>query len=129
MAVTVIESSADLDGLHCWPGAHEARSYLRAPHRHRFVVSARVFVTHADRDVEWHDLRAMLRTSLSVCAKGSTSGGLYDFGSQSCEDLAVRVVDQLRLLHNVNVQRVSVSEDGEFTAHYYPTVPDPRTQS
>ena len=31
VAVTVIESSADLDGLHCWPGAHEARSYLRAP--------------------------------------------------------------------------------------------------
>ena len=129
MAVTVIEASADLDGLHCWPGAHEARSYLRSPHRHRFVVSARVFVTHGDRDVEWHDLRAMLRTSLSLCAHGSTSGGLFDFGSQSCEDLAVRVVDQLRLLHGVNVQRVSVSEDGEFTAMHYPTVPDPRAVS
>jgi hypothetical protein len=126
VAVTVIEADADVDGLHCWPNAHEARAYLRAPHRHRFVVSARVFVGHDDRDVEWHDLRALLRIALASCAGDrSPSNGLYDFGPQSCEQMAVWVATRLQQ-DGMRVQRVSVSEDGEFTAHHYPDVPDPR---
>lgn len=126
MAVTVIEASADVDGLHHWPNAHEARAYLRAPHRHRFVVSARVFVRHDDRDVEWHDLRAMLRIGLaSASGDRSPSNGLYDFGPQSCESMAEHVARYLAQ-HDLRVQRVSVSEDGEFTAHFYPDVPSPR---
>lgn len=124
MAVTVIEAGAEVDGLHCWPQAHEARSYLRSPHRHRFVVSARVFVQHPDRDMEWHDLRALLQTALLLCGNG-VANGLTDFGAQSCEALATRVADYLRL-RSLIVQRVSVSEDGEFTALHYPDVPDPR---
>lgn len=126
MAVTVIEASAELDGLHCWPGAHETRSYLRSPHRHRFVVAARVFVSHDDRDVEWHDLRDMLRLALSSAAGDRLSNGLYDFGPQSCEGIAEHVAAYLTASHRLRVQRVSVSEDGEFTAHHYPDVPSPR---
>lgn len=128
MAVTVIEANAELDGLHCWPQAHEARSYLRSPHRHRFVVAARVFVSHTDRDVEWHDLRAVLREALrSTSTTGHVVNGLYEFGAQSCEDLAIGVAAYLRS-SGMRVQRVSVSEDGEFTAHHYPDVPDPRAE-
>ena len=127
MAVTVIEATADVDGLHSWPGAHEARAYLRSPHRHRFVVSARVFVTHTERDVEWHDLRAILRGALSQAAESGPANGLYDFGPQSCESIAARVADSLRI-GGLLVQRVSVSEDGDFTAHHYPDVPDPRAE-
>lgn len=124
MAVTVIEASAEVDGLHHWPQAHEGRAYLRAPHRHRFIVTARVFVQHTDRDIEWHDLRAVLHTAL-LLAGGGVTNGLTDFGTMSCETLAEHVADYLRRQRLI-AQRVSVSEDGEFTAHYYPDVPDPR---
>lgn len=118
MAVTLIEASADVDGLHWWSDAHDARAYLRSPHRHRFVCTVRLHVTHDDRDVEWHDLRDHIRHALHQQAQQTVAGSV-SFGGQSCEALARGVARDLTRL-GLNVDRVAVSEDGEFTAYHYP---------
>ena len=52
----LITAHLHVPGLHYWPGAHDARDYLRSPHRHLFGIAATLEVRHDERDVEWHDL-------------------------------------------------------------------------
>jgi flagellar biosynthesis/type III secretory pathway ATPase len=41
-----------MEGLHHWPDAQHPEQYLRAPHRHLFVVTAQVQVFDHDREIE-----------------------------------------------------------------------------
>jgi hypothetical protein len=43
-------------GFHAWPEAPPNRAYLRDRHRHLFYYELTIPVTHADRQVEFHDL-------------------------------------------------------------------------
>lgn len=98
-------------GFHCWPDAPESRAYLRAKHRHTFEIEVSTSVDHDDRDIEFHDLRD---EALAVF-RGLTVGKGFDYGSQSCEQLARRLATQIadRYARTVSVM---VSEDGECGA-------------
>lgn len=108
-----ISSTFQVAGLHCWPNAHERRAYLRNLHRHQFVVSVQAEVHHNERDIEFHDLmeeaEKIFRTFGSEYHPDSL---LVNFGSQSCETLAQRLIKQLQE-RNIPIVSVSVSEDGE----------------
>lgn len=97
-------------GFHCWPEAPERRGYLRAPHRHLFVLTASCDVAHDDREVEFHDLQDAARDALQRL--GSDHGA---FGRASCEDIA-RAVGSALAGQFRRPFMVEVSEDGECGA-------------
>lgn len=113
--LTTITANVRIAGLHCWPDAHDRRAYLRKPHRHMFHVSVTIPVTHDERDVEFHDLGDEVIDAVKSASKPIPDTGLRDFGTQSCEAIARRVMDWLEACDHTPTA-VSVSEDGEFTA-------------
>ena len=103
-------------GLHQWPAAHEARAYLRAPHRHLFYVRVTMAVTHDDRDVEFHDLAAWVTAALDGRYPAyDYDPTLIDFGASSCEHIATQLARDLNI-RDLWPDAVSVSEDDEYTA-------------
>ncbi len=80
---------ADVEGLHHWPGAIAPDGYLATPHRHLFVVTAEITVTHDDREIEINAATRWLATIVAGFGERTTDGPL-DFGPQSCEHLATR---------------------------------------
>lgn len=101
-----IEVSTTLFALHRWPGAEGRRSYLGAFHGHNFVVTAEARVTHADRQIEFHDLRDSLGIVVSSRLKLQEGWRVPSFGDMSCEDIANAVLDGMP-----TVRRVTVAED------------------
>lgn len=90
----------DVEGLHHWAAAPPGEGYLRHPHRHLFVVTARLRVEHADREIEINDLTRWLRQQvLPGMAVSAPLRQALDFGPQSCEQLAERVVAAIRERH------------------------------
>lgn len=112
---TVITARLKVPGLHCWPGAHESRKYLRDPHRHLFHIEVTMPVNHDERDTEWHDLAEITQSVVDGMA-GSIHDGLHDFGARSCETLARQLYNQLEAEHGLDIQSIEWGEDGEFSA-------------
>lgn len=108
MALTTVWATTKLVGFHCWPEAPENRDYLRSRHRHEFHVTAWVKVSHEDRDVEFHDLREIIRSWWGE--------GDQELGRSSCETLANRLNFHLAS-QGFTVTAVQVSEDGYEGAH------------
>lgn len=108
--VTTITSTVRQPGTHHWPRAHPERAYLKALHRHVFIVSATVNVRHDDRDVEFHDLQDAIVVALTATSDGGPPT-LLKFGPRSCETIALSVLMHLR--KECDAIRCSVSEDGE----------------
>lgn len=102
-------------GFHAWPEAPEYWAYQRSSHRHLFHVRVDVFATR-DGEVEFHYLKGLAQ--LHFCNLGRSRSKempqTYDFGSQSCEQLASKLFD--RMGHHYDVACVTVSEDGECGA-------------
>lgn len=95
-------------GFHRWPNAPKERFYLRAMHRHRFEVEAKVEVRHDDREIEFHDL-------LEFCRDRFEDGANYE--GLSCEMMAERLVRLLADQYGFDRKiEVSVFEDGEVGA-------------
>ena len=120
-AASTITAHTSVAGLHYWPDAPPRRAYLANLHRHLFRLSVTVPVSHNDRDVEFHDLQeASERALRDHGSPYHPESSLLDFGSSSCETLAVLVADLLeaRGFHPIIVV---VSEDGENEATIYPT--------
>jgi len=103
--------------MHCWPGAHEERAYLRDPHRHLFHIAVVVRVNHDERDVEWHDLNQVAQDIVNEMAD-EIRDGLHQFGARSCETLARQLFTVLDE-NGLDVHCVEWGEDGEFTAAIY----------
>lgn len=102
-------------GLHCWPGAHERRSYLRHPHRHLFKVAVSTWVAHDDRDIEFHDLADAAKQFFSMGFTHEDSVGFDIAMARSCEMMAAALgADLVKMFNRLFV--VTVSEDGEFDA-------------
>lgn len=94
--------------LHNWPGATGKRSYLAWPHMHDFSISVRADVSHDDRDIEFHDLRDMLKVVVhGILRESDDDTHPASFGAQSCETIGRRILDQMPL-----VDEVHVDEDG-----------------
>jgi hypothetical protein len=92
-----IKVTAQAEGLHHWPGAPAAESYLNQPHRHLFSVTVRMQVYHGDREIEINAFaRWMNDHVLAAIAGKPPGGGPADFGTRSCEQLAEQVTRQIR---------------------------------
>jgi hypothetical protein len=90
------------EGFHHWPDAPPHRAYLAARHRHLFHVKVVVEVSHADREIECHDLR-------DFCI------GVFerDLGSRSCEMMAEDLSQEVTRRFGKRRVVVEVMEDGE----------------
>lgn len=108
-------ASIHVAGVHHWPDAPVSRAYLRSPHRHVFWIKAAVEVTHADREVEIHDLRDVLEAELKTfpMAVSFGQGFLRDFETMSCEQLALTLSSALRIIWPNRAGMVEVLEDNE----------------
>lgn len=105
---TTVWVTFQLEGWHRWPKAPETAIYLRRVHRHMFHYRVEVAVSHAEREVEFHQLRL-------DCINFATQH-LLEQESASCETLAKRL---LQSLNQHRVYSISVSEDGENGATIY----------
>lgn len=95
-----ITVTTQAEGLHHWPGAPEAESYLRQPHRHLFTITIRMQVRHGDREIEINAFARWLHDQvLPSLASASHDGGPADFGTRSCEQLAEQITGQIRTRH------------------------------
>jgi hypothetical protein len=96
-----IRVTTQAEGLHHWNGAPENEGYLRQPHRHLFTIDIRLQVTHDDREVEINAFTRWLHRDVlpSLASAGACPGGLPDFGTQSCEQLAGKIASQVRARH------------------------------
>lgn len=89
------------DALHCWQAAPESVSFLRNLHRHVFHVKLYVAVKHGDRDVEFINLKHLLRVFLNEEYEGSAT-------ALSCEQFGEEILNRFP-----EAVKVEVSEDGE----------------
>lgn len=94
-----IEVGILVTAIHQWPEAHALRGYLAHPHMHDFRISVGVKVDHADREIEFHDLRDSLRAVIYQLLSGEP----LSFGNRSCESIAIDVLKALPLLMWVRV--------------------------
>lgn len=93
--------------IHCWPECPIIEvGYLRNPHRHEFHVKMKMQVHHANRDVEFIQLKNDVNKWIRENWEAS------DLGSMSCEDMCKT------LFLEFGVDYVSVLEDGENGAEY-----------
>jgi hypothetical protein len=109
---TFIEVRFQIKGKHCWPDAPTEVAFLRSPHRHTFHFRVRLAVCHLNRAVEFIMFRDMCRQAF-----GAQQDTTVDFGTKSCEQLAVALQCFLTRQHDVYgaaVKEIGVSEDGEF---------------
>jgi len=93
-------------GWHCWPDAPEKRKYLASSHRHLFHIEVQIEVSHAEREIEYHDL-------LDFCQEKFVGG---DMGSWSCETMAQYLIKEVASQYPGRPLLVSVYEDGEVGA-------------
>jgi len=89
-------------GFHQWDDAPERRAYLREPHRHVFHVRACVDVNHEGREIEFHDMLAVVT---KLCDDMTAVG--------SCETIATVLAEWLGDEYPGRRIGVEVSEDGE----------------
>lgn len=112
--ISYVRLTTAAEGLHCWPGATEPDAYLAAPHRHLFTVEVDLQVHLDDREIEINAATRWLASLLpTFTARPHRAGAPPDFGRQSCEQLAGRVLDALLERHGRDRwYRCAVLEDG-----------------
>lgn len=114
--VVTVSARISIAGLHHWPEAPPARSYLAHDHRHLFEVTATVEAEHDDRAVEFHDLAAAIHDALGTIGHPwPHDRHLRQFGPRSCEQIGREVAWYLTDA-GMTVTLIAVSEDGEHTA-------------
>lgn len=98
----------DFMATHHWPKAPSEVSFLKKEHRHLFKVSAKIEVSHNDRELEFFIVQSNLKDFVKTWG--------YQLGSMSCEDMAIKIA--MFILYSYGDRKVSVevSEDGENSA-------------
>lgn len=98
-------------GFHHWPDAPEEVAHLRDRHRHLFRIQVEVRVWGFDREVEFQIFQ---RQAIEAVSRGWQRGPLgFEFGSSSCEAIAVGIMHRLQVIAELPVSAVEVWEDGE----------------
>ncbi len=108
--VVEVIATIKVPGRHRWDGAPPVVRYLANEHRHIFTFKVGVLVGHSDRDVEFHQLQDRVRRVLMIYPDGV---GGRDFGSNSCEMLALVVGRNLADGGEYHVAFTEVWEDDE----------------
>jgi len=96
---------ADFEGLHYWPDAINDKeiSFLANLHRHIFKVIIFIEQKHTSRDIEYLKFKKWLE---GILPKGN-------LGSASCEDIAERILSEIKSRYPDRAIKVIVMEDGE----------------
>jgi len=94
-------------GYHQWKEAPPHRAYLEPKHQHMFKITARLSVTHLDRDIEFHDLRDFLWDELHK----------FKFEG-SCEMMAEKLFRILTQRYKNHKISVVVEEEGGLKGKY-----------
>lgn len=108
---TLVGIKFEIEGMHCYPNASanhgDGVKFLEQPHRHLFKFNCKKRVNHDNRDEEFILLKNKVESYIkrNTLIIGGTS--IYDFGKQSCEQIAKKVLKQF------DFEEVEVSEDGE----------------
>lgn len=97
-----ITMTFSVEGFHCYPNAPDECSYLRARHRHIFVITCRLPVAHNNREIEFNT-----QTNLVESFLRAEYGWPCEFGALSCEDICQKILDQYKI-----IDQVEVKEDG-----------------
>ena len=95
----------DVPGFHNWLDAPAELAYLRSVHRHVFGITAKIPVTHDDRDLEIIQTQNRIHHFLSD--RFGDENGHMVFGSMSCEMIAKLIADTF------GCAEVTVQEDGQ----------------
>lgn len=109
-----IQVTTQVEGQHRWPDAGPPDSYLASSHRHLFVATVEITVQHGDRELEINAVARWLTAVLnSFAAPPQDPDGPPDFGAQSCEHLAERLVKAITDRYGTHRWvRCTVTEDG-----------------
>lgn len=98
-----------VEGIHFWKGCDiEEVDFLANAHRHIFHITCKKKVNHDDRDIEIIMLKRQILDFLE-----SKYGKVCEFGSRSCEMIAVELRDTFQLNY------CSVLEDNENGAEVW----------
>lgn len=108
-----VQASTSVQGIHRWPEAPIHRVYLSEFHHHMFQITVWAEVAHTNRDVEFHDLKALVDQAISNCFP-DVKLGIINFDTYSCEDIGRILLDEIPIINSV-----LVSEDGQFGATVY----------
>ena len=92
------------EGFHCWPMAPEPVEFLRHMHRHEFHVELIMRVTHAERDIEFIQVKNAL--------EGFIHGNPFE-DTASCETMAGQIIDWAVEKYGERGIICCVFEDGE----------------
>ena len=95
-----------VQGLHHWPDATDDVYYLKDLHRHEFHIEVGKYVDGDNRSVEFIGLKNKTLELISATYSDAPNG-VYNFGTLSCEQLAIFLIESLSL------DWCSVKEDGE----------------
>lgn len=106
---TTVTVSSSFVGLHHWPEAPDDVSYLRVLHRHIFGVKVSAEIT-ADRQVEFHQLKAVLNGAINV-----TASELERCHTFSCEYMAGLILSLVKTKYPTAFA-CTVDEDGECSS-------------
>lgn len=90
--------------LHRWDNAPDSVAFLRNEHRHVFHVKVACPVSHAERDIEFITLKAVVDAAIKDMLANWT-------GTASCEQICDGIKN--RVSKKYLVASVEVSEDGE----------------
>ena len=114
---TYIVVRTQYEGFHRYPNAGEIDpriKFLEEPHRHMFHVTAKIAVTHLDRELEFF----LVKWDLEEFIKGG------DMDYKSCEMMATDMLEHLKeTWGDHRYYEITVSEDGESDGivEYTPT--------
>lgn len=103
MIKTFINVNWQFEGLHSYPNAPEDVSFLRNRHRHLFKCSVKIQVFHNERELEYFQVQSILKAHF------------FDrsYNDHSCEQIAISILDFLKVIFYQREIIIEVSEDGE----------------
>ena len=109
---TLIVVKTSHQGFHRWENAAGTFDWLlRQEHRHLFNFEVEVEVTDDDRQIEFFDFKDKVDTALQVLFQDKDNPFYLDFKGCSCEQIAKKLADQLKL--GCYLRSISVFEDTE----------------
>lgn len=112
-SVKYICVKCEFEGVHSWPSAPAAVSFLRYEHRHLFKVEVYLSVDKSDREIEFIELKRWLENNpIKACQETMFVGRTGAF-TKSCEDIAEDIGHQIREKYGPRELHVAVYEDGE----------------
>ena len=122
---TLIVVRTQFAALHAWPECpFESVAFLRNTHRHIFHVELKCAVEHANRQLEFFEVKKELDKLLSIYYANR------DLGSRSCETMAEHIAIDMEYNLNYHASHpsrprpvvvfCSVFEDNENGAEFYP---------